>query len=74
MIYSMTGFGRGEFSNEAFDVTLEIKSVNNRYCDIIIKMPKKLNVFEDRMKNKIKARLSRWSHRCICQLRRKGLR
>lgn len=59
MIYSMTGFGRGEFSNEAFDVTLEIKSVNNRYCDIIIKMPKKLNVFEDRMKNKIKARLSR---------------
>lgn len=59
MIYSMTGFGRGEFSNEAFDVTLEIKSVNNRYCDIIIKMPKKLNVFEDRMKNKIKAKLSR---------------
>ncbi len=59
MIYSMTGFGRGEFSNEAFDVTLEIKSVNNRYCDIIIKMPKKLNVFEDRIKNKIKAQLSR---------------
>lgn len=59
MIYSMTGFGRGEFSNDAFDVTLEIKSVNNRYCDIIIKMPKKLNIFEDRMKNKIKAKLSR---------------
>lgn len=55
----MTGFGRGEFSNDAFDVTLEIKSVNNRYCDIIIKMPKKLNIFEDRMKNKIKAKLSR---------------
>lgn len=59
MIYSMTGFGRGEFSNEAFDVTLEIKSVNNRYCDIIVKMPKKLNVFEDRIKNKIKTKLSR---------------
>lgn len=59
MIYSMTGFGRGEFSNEAFDVTLEIKSVNNRYCDIIVKMPKKLNVFEDRIKNKIKSKLSR---------------
>jgi len=55
----MTGFGRGEFSNEAFDVTLEIKSVNNRYCDIIIKMPKKLNVFEDRIKNRIKSKLSR---------------
>lgn len=59
MVYSMTGFGRGEFSNEAFDVTLEIKSVNNRYCDIIIKMPKKLNVFEDRIKNRIKSKLSR---------------
>lgn len=59
MIYSMTGFGRGEFSNEAFDVTLEIKSVNNRYCDIIVKMPKKLNVFEDRIKNRIKSKLSR---------------
>lgn len=59
MVYSMTGFGRGEFTNEAFDVTLEIKSVNNRYCDIIIKMPKKLNVFEDRIKNRIKSKLSR---------------
>ncbi|GAU78737.1 YicC/YloC family endoribonuclease [Fusibacter sp. 3D3] len=59
MIYSMTGFGRGEFSNNAFDITLEIKSVNNRYCDIIVKMPKKLNVFEDRIKNTIKEHLSR---------------
>jgi len=59
MIYSMTGFGRGELSNQAFDVTLEIKSVNNRYCDVIIKMPKKLNVFEDRIKNRIKTKLSR---------------
>ena len=59
MIYSMTGFGRGEFSNDAFDITLEIKSVNNRYCDIIVKMPKKLNVFEDRIKNTIKGQLSR---------------
>lgn len=55
----MTGFGRGEFNNDAFDVTLEIKSVNNRYCDIIIKMPKKLNVFEDRIKSRIKTKLSR---------------
>ena len=59
MVYSMTGFGRGEFNKESFNVTLEIKSVNNRYCDIIIKMPKKLNAFEDRIKNKIKAKLSR---------------
>ena len=59
MIYSMTGFGRGENTNDAFDVTLEIKSVNNRYCDIIVKMPKKLNVFEERIKNSIKNKLAR---------------
>jgi len=59
MIYSMTGFGRGEYSNEAFNITLEIKSVNNRYCDILVKMPKKLNVFEERIKNTIKSHLSR---------------
>lgn len=59
MIYSMTGFGRGEFSSEAFNVTVEVKSVNNRYCDIIVKMPKKLNVFEDKIKNEIKRCISR---------------
>lgn len=59
MIYSMTGFGRGEFSSEVFDVTVEIRTVNNRYCDITVKMPKKLNVFEDRIKSKIKSKLSR---------------
>lgn len=59
MIYSMTGFGRGQNSNDVFDVTVEIKTVNNRYCDVIVKMPKKLNVFEDRIKNKVKSKLSR---------------
>lgn len=59
MIYSMTGFGRGEFSSDIFDVTVEIRTVNNRYCDITVKMPKKLNVFEDRIKSKIKSKLSR---------------
>ncbi|MBE0450057.1 MAG: YicC family protein [Clostridia bacterium] len=59
MIYSMTGFGRGEHSTDVFDVTVELKSVNNRYCDITVKMPKKLNVFEDRIKNKVKSKLFR---------------
>ena len=59
MIYSMTGFGRGESSDESFDVTVEVKSVNNRYCDITVKMPKKLNVFEDRIKNRIKSKIAR---------------
>lgn len=59
MIYSMTGFGRGQNINSIFDVTVEVKTVNNRYCDVIVKMPKKLNIFEDRIKNKVKTKLSR---------------
>ena len=59
MAYSMTGFGRGEYENEKFKFVIEIKSVNHRYNDIIIKMPKKLNSLEERMKNVIKERISR---------------
>lgn len=59
MAYSMTGFGRCEYENEKFKFVIEIKSVNHRYNDIIIKMPKKLNSLEERMKNVIKERISR---------------
>jgi len=59
MAYSMTGFGRCEYENEKFKFVIEIKSVNHRYNDIIIKMPKKLNSLEERMKNVIKEKISR---------------
>lgn len=59
MIRSMTGFGRGEFENERFSMTIEIKSVNHRYNDIIIKMPKKLFQFEEFIKGEIKKEVSR---------------
>ena len=39
MIRSMTGFGRANYSNENREYIVEIKSVNNRYCDINIKIP-----------------------------------
>ena len=42
MIKSMTGFGHGELVSEDFRITVEMKAVNHRYCDINIKMPKKL--------------------------------
>ena len=45
MIQSMTGFGRGEAANEKYKVTIEMKSVNHRYLDMSIRMPKKLNFF-----------------------------
>lgn len=59
MIRSMTGFGRGEFENEKFSMTVEMKSVNHRYNDIIVKMPKKLFKFEELIKSEIKKHVSR---------------
>lgn len=43
MIKSMTGFGRYEFSHAERKITVEMKSVNHRYSEISIRMPKKLN-------------------------------
>lgn len=59
MVHSMTGFGRGEAAREQFKFTVEIKTVNHRYLDILIRMPKKLNQFEDRLKGLVKSRISR---------------
>ncbi len=59
MVLSMTGYGRGEFENENYKITSEIKTVNHRYCDIIIKMPKKLIALEERMKAVIKEKINR---------------
>lgn len=50
MINSMTGFGRGEAQGPNYKVTVEMKSVNHRYIDISIKMPKKLNAYEANLK------------------------
>lgn len=59
MTYSMTGFGRHESENNHYKIVIEIKSVNHRYNDIIIKMPKKLNSLEEKMKAIIKERVNR---------------
>lgn len=54
MIKSMTGFGHGEKVTEQFRIMVEIKSVNHRYCDLTIKLPKKFNAFESRIRNVMK--------------------
>lgn len=46
MIKSMTGFGRCELSDDFHKITVELKSVNHRYFDVNIKMPRRLNFFE----------------------------
>ncbi|MCD7865161.1 MAG: YicC family protein [Clostridiales bacterium] len=59
MIKSMTGFGRCENTDEYRRITAEIKSVNHRYFDINIRMPKKLNVFETAIRALLKDYIQR---------------
>ncbi|MEI3338915.1 MAG: YicC/YloC family endoribonuclease [Eubacterium sp.] len=59
MIKSMTGFGRCELSDENRKITVELKSVNHRYLDVNIKMPKKLNFFEASIRTLLKEYIQR---------------
>lgn len=59
MIKSMTGFGRCEMADEDRKMVVEIKAVNHRYCDINIKMPKKLGVFESSIRTLMKKYIQR---------------
>lgn len=54
MIKSMTGYGYYELMENDYKITVEIKAVNHRYCDLNIKMPKKFNAFESEIRNIIK--------------------
>ncbi len=54
MIKSMTGFGRCEITEGNRKYTVEMKSVNHRYLDANIKMPKKLSFFESSVRNELK--------------------
>lgn len=54
MIKSMTGFGRCELVWDSRKFTVEVKSVNHRYLDVNIRMPKKLNFFESSIRSLLK--------------------
>ena len=59
MIKSMTGFGRAELADEEKKITVEMKSVNHRYLDINMRMPKKLSFFEAAIRNLLKEYIQR---------------
>jgi len=59
MLKSMTGFGRAEGDTALGKVGVESRSVNHRYCDINIKLPKRLSLFENRIKEIIRSQVSR---------------
>ncbi len=59
MIKSMTGFGRGEITQDGKEFTVEIKTVNHRYSDIFIKMPRQISFLEDRVRALVGNAISR---------------
>ena len=59
MIKSMTGFGRGEYNDGKRNIIVEIKSVNHRYSDISVRMPRRYSFVEDKVKNAVKEKIKR---------------
>ncbi|MBR1540203.1 MAG: YicC family protein [Clostridia bacterium] len=59
MIRSMTGFGRGKYENEGREYLVEIKSINHKYCDIGIRLPRSLNGIEYKIRQEVANKISR---------------
>ena len=59
MIKSMTGFGRGKYENEGRNYLVEIKSVNHKYSEVGIRLPRNLGAFEDSIKKHVLNNISR---------------
>jgi uncharacterized protein (TIGR00255 family) len=56
---SMTGYGRGEAQGPEYSVVVEMRSVNYRYLEVFLRLPRQLNMLEETLKKQIQARLSR---------------
>ncbi len=59
MIKSMTGYGKGQASRNDISLTVEVKSVNHRYSDVAVKVPRTLMVLEGEIRKQVAARLKR---------------
>ncbi len=59
MIKSMTGFGRGEATRNNITVTVDVKSVNHRYSDISVRMPRAVQALEQKVREYVSSKLNR---------------
>ena len=59
MVKSMTGYGRARETLNKRDITVELRSVNNRYLDCTVKMPRSYIFAEDAIKSRVQKRISR---------------
>lgn len=58
-MYSMTGYGRGEYKSGGVELTVEIKTVNNRYLDASVKCPRIFNAYEEEVRSAVRKKLTR---------------
>lgn len=58
-MYSMTGFGKGTAQSDGREITVELKSVNNRFLDIGMRLPRQISFLEDAIRSGIGAGISR---------------
>ena len=58
-MYSMTGYGRGEFKAGGIELTVEIKTVNSRYLDVSIKSPRLFTAYEENIRAAIRGKMTR---------------
>lgn len=72
MIKSMTAYGRGEYEEGESLFVVEIKSTNNRYRDIILRIPKALQTLEEEIRSRIASRVRRGRVEVFIQMERNG--
>lgn len=58
-MFSMTGYGRGEYKEGGVELTVEVKTVNNRYLDVSVKCPRIYNALEDKIRATVRDRMTR---------------
>ena len=72
MIYSMTGFGRGDVESDSIRYTVEIKTVNHRFLDINVKLPSYAFSLEEKIQKMIKDKIERGKIDVSVTIRAKG--
>ena len=59
MAISMTGFGRGEYKNDNYHFIVECRTINHKYADINIRLPRKISFLEDKIRSVVKDYIKR---------------
>jgi len=59
LLKSMTGYGRGECQTGQYNFTVEMRSLNHRFYEVVIRMPRSFSILEDKIRKSVQGKLSR---------------